>query len=172
MSTGPCWRTSTATTLVSVGFLWQWARLGGDFDSLQDIWQHLETFLSQLEARVLLASGGWRLEMLLRILQCPGQPCVAENYVPHMLVVTRIKVLVYGPSSLPTEALRYNSGRRDRLLSTYFVPSSALTTFLCISFLYPCSSAMRPVRSLGCLIAHAALQSAVSREPRAWLLEN
>lgn len=72
--------------------------------------------------------------MLLHILQCPGQP--------HMSVVTRIKVLVCGPFSLPTEALRYNRVHRERLLGTHFVPSSALNTFPCISFLYPCSNAM------------------------------
>lgn len=80
--------------------------------------------------------------MLLHILQCPGQPHVAENYLPHMSAVTRIKVLVCGPFSLPTEALRYNRDHCERLLGTHFVPSSALNTFPCISFLCPCSNAM------------------------------
>lgn len=61
---------------------WVW------FCSPANIWKHLETLcLTQLGGGMLLASNGWKLELLRNISQCTGKPGQQRIIWPQMPVV-------------------------------------------------------------------------------------
>ena len=64
--------------------------MGGQFFSLEDIWQHLETFWIIMTEGMLLASSKYGPGMLLNITQYTGQPAQQRITQPKTAMVLRM----------------------------------------------------------------------------------
>ena len=51
-----------------------------------DIWQCLETFLGSTAEELLLVSSAYRPWLLINIVQCSGQPHIANNYLASNVI--------------------------------------------------------------------------------------